>query len=155
MPTLDERIQRLEEIEAIRKLKIVYAQHCDNNYDPEALAPLFTEDAVWEMGPLGRFEGRQAIHDFFADVSKRFTFALHYMCGPVIDLDPSGTEASGTWYIWETATIDGVAMFVAATYEDRYRKEDGVWKFSRVKVNPAFMTPYEDGWVKKPFPPEQ
>ena len=151
MPTLDERLQRLEEIEAIRRLNIVYAQDCDNNYDPEALAPLFTEDAVWEMGPLGRFEGRQAIHDFSAEVSKSFTFALHYMCGHVIDIGPSGTEASGTWYVWQTATINGVPMFVAATYEDRYRKENGEWRFAHHKVNPAFMTPYEDGWVKTPF----
>ena len=85
MPTLEERILRLEEIEAIRRLKNVYAAHCDNNYDPEALAPMFTEDAVWEMGPLGRFEGRQQIKDFFTEVSGKFTFALHYMCGHMID----------------------------------------------------------------------
>jgi len=153
MPTLEERVLQLEEIEAIRRMKNVYAANCDNNYNPEALAPMFTEDAVWEMGPLGRFEGRQQIKDFFTDVSKRFTFALHYMCGHIIDIT-SPTEASGTWYIWETATIDGVPMFVAATYEDRYVKVDGEWKFKHVKVNPAFMTPYEDGWVKTQFPPD-
>ncbi len=153
MPTLEERILQLEEIEAIRRLKNVYAAHCDNNYDPDALAPMFTEDAVWEMGPLGRFEGRQQIKNFFTEVSGKFTFALHYMCGHMIDF-VSPTEATGTWYIWETATIDGVPMFVAATYEDRYVKQDGEWKFARVKVNPAFMTPYHDGWVKTQFPPD-
>ena len=149
MPTLEERLQRLENIEEIRRLKIIYAQYCDNNYQPGPLASLFTENAVWEMGPLGRFEGRQAIHDFFAEVSKRFTFALHYMCGHVIDIAPSGTEATGTWYIFEAATIDGRAMFVAATYEDRYEKVNGKWLFEHVKMNPAFMTPYESGWVKE------
>jgi hypothetical protein len=39
MPTLEERVQRLEDIEDIRRLKIRYAELCDAHYDdPDGLA---------------------------------------------------------------------------------------------------------------------
>ena len=44
------RLQTLEDIEAIRKLKFRYASLCDYGYQAEELATLFTEDAVWEAG---------------------------------------------------------------------------------------------------------
>lgn len=153
MAAIDERVQRLEDIAAIRRLKIEYAQHCDNNYDPDALTALFTDDAIWEGKGLGRFDGKQAIHDFWVNAGKSFTFALHYMCGDTITVAPSGTEATGHWYIWEPATINGRATFVAAVYDDVYKKVNGRWLFHRVTSHIAFITPYESGWVKEPFLP--
>jgi hypothetical protein len=38
----------LEDAEAIRNLKARYAGLCDNQYDADGIASLFTEDAVWE-----------------------------------------------------------------------------------------------------------
>ena len=56
------RLQTLEDIEAIRKLKFRYASLCDYGYQAEELATLFTEDAVWEAGePWGNFVGPGAI----------------------------------------------------------------------------------------------
>jgi len=42
---------------------------CDNHYDADGIASLFTEDAVWESPALGRFEGRDAIRNFFRGAS--------------------------------------------------------------------------------------
>ena len=82
MPTLEERVQRLEDIEDIRRLKIRYAQFCDAQYDPDGIASCFTDDAVWDGGSaFGVHQGKQAIRTFFAGVSKQITFALHYMIG--------------------------------------------------------------------------
>ena len=58
-------------------------------------------------------------------------------------------RASGTWYLCVPATMNGRAVWLAGTYNDRYRKVGGQWLFSQVKVNMAFMTPYETGWVKE------
>jgi len=147
---LEERVQRLEAIEAIRRLKIKYAQLCDNNYDPLGLTALFTKDAVWDGGGLGRYEGHDEIRGFWEVASKSFTFALHYMIGHTIDVDPPFTVALGHWYIWEPATVNGRAVFLAATYNDMYEKVGDDWFFKQVKANLNFFTPYEDGWVKTP-----
>jgi ketosteroid isomerase-like protein len=62
---IERRLQVLEDAEAIRNLKARYAALCDNQYDADGIASLFTEDAVWESPALGRFEGRDAIRNFF------------------------------------------------------------------------------------------
>ena len=45
-------------------------------------------------------------------------------------------------------------MWLAARYEDEYVKVNGEWKCQHLKVFSSFMTPYEQGWVKKKFTQE-
>jgi SnoaL-like domain len=75
---LERRLQVLEDAEAIRNLKARYAALCDRQYDADGIAMLFTEDALWESPGLGRFEGREAIRNFFRGASAIFPFAIHY-----------------------------------------------------------------------------
>jgi ketosteroid isomerase-like protein len=63
------QLQALEDAEAIRNLKARYAALCDDQYDADGIAALFTEDALWESPALGRFEGREAIRGFFRGAS--------------------------------------------------------------------------------------
>lgn len=152
MASLEARITQLEEIEAIRALKVHYARLCDDGYDADPLAALFTEDCLWDGGIMGAHEGREAVRRFFAAAPRRVSFALHMMVSHTIDLAPSGTEASGYWYLWQPMTLDGVAHLSAVTYDDEYRKQDGHWLFHRVKVHRHFTTPYDKGWVKQRLP---
>ena len=55
---IERRLQALEDIEAIKKLKIRYC-HCADAQDYPGFASLFTEDAVWEGGAFGHAEGRK------------------------------------------------------------------------------------------------
>ena len=50
---LEASLRRLEDIEAIKQLKAQYCSYCDDQYDVEGLAGLFTDDAVWDGGILG------------------------------------------------------------------------------------------------------
>ena len=99
MATLEERIQRLEEIEAIRRLKQSYARIADRR--GAELAALFTEDGISDDGDFGKNQGRATIAAFFDAVKPKLPFFLHYMLGDIIDIAPSGTEATGAWYQWE------------------------------------------------------
>ena len=75
----EHRIQVLEDIEAIKKLKTRYCAYCDDNYDADGLASLFTPDAIWDGGEvLGRCEGREAIRTLFQGSSQRLSFAIHH-----------------------------------------------------------------------------
>ena len=94
---------------------------------------------------LGVYQGKQAIRAFFAGVSKQITFALHYMIGHAIDIAPSGYEASGTWYLCVPATMNGRAVWLAATYDDRYRKVGGQWVVLPGERELSSTTPYENG----------
>ncbi|WP_413657989.1 nuclear transport factor 2 family protein [Paraburkholderia phenoliruptrix] len=51
--TQEQRLTRLEDIEAIKYLKAQYAEHPDNGYDPEGVASLFVDDVLWLIKGVG------------------------------------------------------------------------------------------------------
>ena len=148
---LERRIQVLEDMEAIKRLKARYCAYCDNNYDVEGIAALFTADAVWDGGSFGRYEGREAIRAFFQGAPQLLSFAMHQVMNPVIEVQ--GERASGQWYIFEPVTFtDGEqAGWIAGRYEDEYVKVGGEWKYKRLRFFPLFSTPFDQGWVKNRF----
>ncbi len=145
-PTLDERIQRLEDIEALKVLKSRYAEYCDEDYNPDLLEPLFTQDAIWDGGVLGRYTGRDTIKAFFAGASKAMPFAIHHVTNPIIEID--GNRATGRWHLWQPCVhaAGNTALWIAGRYQDEYRREDGEWRFAKVTFRPNMMSPYAAGW---------
>jgi ketosteroid isomerase-like protein len=100
---LERRLQVLEDAEAIRNLKARYAALCDQQYDADRIAMLFTEDALWESPGLGRFEGREAIRNFFRGASAIFSFAIHYSLNGQIEID--GDTARARWYLFMPCAV--------------------------------------------------
>ncbi len=141
------RIQRLEDIEAIKQLKARYARACDDNYNAGELASLFTEDAVWDGRPLfGVYRGRQAIYEHFKKAS--LIFAVHYFTSP--DITVAGDKAQARWCLWQAATTrDNTPVWLSAFEDDDYVRVDGHWLQSRMKLTVNFFTPYDEGWVRK------
>jgi len=146
MSNLEATIQRLADIEEIKQLKHSYCHACDDNYNPETLAPMFTESAIWDGGPMGRVEGRQAIKEFFTGASSMVTFALHGATLPVINVD--GDSATGEWALWQpmALTEGDQAMWLVAKYADKYVKVDGKWLFQEVIITVRAFSPYEFGF---------
>jgi hypothetical protein len=90
---LEQRLRVLEDVEEIKRLKAQYAALCDNNYDCDGIAALFTSDGIWDGSDLGRTEGRDAIRAFFVKAPKAFPFAIHNVMNPIIEV--SGDTARG------------------------------------------------------------
>ncbi len=149
---LDARVRRLEDIEAIRALKVRYCDLCDRGYDAEALTALFTEDAVWDGGRFGRYESARRIHRFFAATGGIVRFTRHYVTNSVVEVD--GDRATGRWYLLQAATMpdgDGErAVWGSARYDEEYVRTVEGWKFQSVVLDWAFWTPYDEGWAKLP-----
>ena len=148
---LESRIMDLEAADEIRNLKATYAAACDDNYNPDAIAALFVEDAVWESDGLGNFEGREAIREFFRGISSYFTFALHYGLNPKIEV--AGDTARARWYLFMPCTVSdgGRALWRAGIDDEEYVRVDGRWMFKRKKSTAIFNTPFEEGWAKTRF----
>ena len=157
---LEKRIQGLEDLEAIKKLKARYAQLADEKYsdgmpkgekDLEGIAnemtQLFTEDAVWDGGRFGGIlKGRKEIYKRFKGAN--FNFAIHYFVMPHITIN--GDRAKGRWYMWEAATLtDGTPVWIAGFEDDEYTKINGQWLMSYLKFTLVFLTPYHQGWFQK------
>jgi ketosteroid isomerase-like protein len=148
---IERRLRALEDVEEIKRLKARYCTYCDDNYDADRLAALFVEDATWESEGMGRYEGREAIREFFRGISGHFVFALHYGLNPQIEVN--GDTARARWYLFMpcTAGDTGEAMWRAGVDEEEYARVDGRWMYKSKKSAPIFHTTFEQGWAKQPF----
>lgn|SRR5215510_8175750 len=159
LESLAARVQRLEDIEAITHLLTIYAQGSDAQNDPDIMVPLFTEDAIFDVGSgYGTYVGHAAIRKFLEGAPEIIRWSLHYMISPQIDVAEDGRIASVFCYLWEIANMDNPKtgelepMWIGGTYQNTAVKlPDGKWKFSHVRLRMEIMSPYTEGWVKRPF----
>jgi hypothetical protein len=143
---LEKTVQRLADIEAIKQLKARYASACDDDYNPDKLASLFAEDAVWDGSILGYAEGRDGIREYFAAASGLVPFAVHQVSNPLIEIDSD--RATGEWFLWQPMVFRGQALWLSAVYHDRYVRVDGQWLYQHLKLEVRMLTPFEEGPAK-------
>ena len=113
MATIEERLTQLEAVEAIKRLKIRYAELNDEGFDPDGLVGLFTIDGVWDAGEFGRLVGRDAMREYWVETGRITSFAHHYITNHVVDVDPSGVTATGRCYLLGMSTREGQAYWMA------------------------------------------
>jgi hypothetical protein len=154
---IEERLSRLEDIEAIKNLKARYAYYCDHGYDADGMASLFVEDSLWTSNSFGTYQGRQAIHEFQSKISSEILWALHFMICPVVDVSDDGQTATGTFYLIEFATMtrpggnEKDAVVMSAIYTDQFVRENGEWRFKEVSVEFHQVSDLDKGWVLQKF----
>ncbi len=126
----------LEEKEAIRDLMSAYCFHVDNG-EFEKFAGLFTTDGIFESGPLGKLQGRKAIHDFIAaHVPRAGEGPARKHCTMNHMIRVNGNEAHADSYIVVLREADvGIIASLAGRYEDQIVKEDGKWRFKVRKIH--------------------
>jgi hypothetical protein len=144
---LEARIRRLEDIEAIKQLKVRYAAFCDDDYNEDGIASLFTDDGVWDGGQMGCYHGKKAIHKFFSTSDRAVPFAIHHVTNPIIEID--GDRATGRWYLWQPCTFaeGNQGLWMAGIYNDVYRRINDGWLFEHVTIELRMLSPYEAGWA--------
>lgn len=145
LTALAARIDRLESRNAITELATRYAVACDEQ-DLEALTALFTEDAVMDSA-AGRMRasGRAGIRDLFTRTFATRGPSCHWTHDVIIHLDAADPDlATGVVYSHAETTPDGVPSVAAFRYADRYRREQGVWRFARREIAYLYYVPATD-----------
>lgn len=130
------RIRALEDRSAIEELKARYARGADAVFgtpgpaSATALADLFTDDGVLDLGPFGRFEGRAALLAAFETTLPQGTkWSVHYIVSPLITID--GDAATGHWYylIQALPAQPGATVIqIFGSYADKYVRCGDAWK---------------------------
>ncbi|MBV9993784.1 MAG: nuclear transport factor 2 family protein [Caulobacteraceae bacterium] len=148
-PELAARIQRLEDIHALQRLRAWYHRYID---DAEfgRLGELFAEDAELDLGYMSGAanHGRAAIHASFSQLGERLRQVKQFIHSHIIE-SVEGDTATG-WAILEAryGGLDGVAYNVAGRYDDEYVRVDGQWLFKTMRAVFYFSTPHlSDGWA--------
>jgi uncharacterized protein (TIGR02246 family) len=140
METLEERLQRLEDLEEIRRLLEEYAR-CLDAGDHAAYADLFTEDGELRA-QLGEAKGRKAIRELLdarlADTDRVPRTAFHQIGNATIDLH--GDRATSR-VLWAYVTHDDASyplLLQVGHYDDLLVREDGRWRFERRTITRDF-----------------
>lgn len=146
---LETRIRILEDIEEIKKLKSRYV-YCLDERDWDGVLDYFTDDAKVDFGAFGKYEGKKELVKFFKETFPPVTsFTVHMTQDPIIEID--GDKAKGRWYMHESFTLaeKDSAAWGAVRYDEEFVREKGKWKCKSSFLKIFYLTPYEEGWVKK------
>jgi hypothetical protein len=155
--TLEARVNRLEDIEAIKNLKYQYAGYCDSKYDPDGITSLFVPDGHWIVSGLGgEATGHADMREFFTNMAQSIVWALHFMIAPQIDVAEDGQSASGRFYLLCFCTIlraddpsKSDAIVLTGNYVDQFVKVDGRWLFKELSGTVHQASEWTKGWVEQ------
>ena len=139
---INARLERLEAIEEIKRLKARYLNACDLKRPDEVKDCFISHGAVIDYKPIGRFENREAFVDIFVEMGcHSHIHDMHHGQNPEITIHDGGT-ASGRWglFFYTTDTNNNVSRQLSGFYTDKYVRQDGVWKIASTVFEPAFVT---------------
>jgi ketosteroid isomerase-like protein len=126
----------VEEKEAIRDVLSAYCFYVDDGKFDQ-WADLFSEDAVFDVGPQGKVQGRTAIKDFIVkSVPTQGEGPARKHCTMNSMIQVNGTEAKVDSYIIVVREADqGIMTSLAGRYEDLLVKQGETWRFKVRKIH--------------------
>ena len=147
MTALEQRITRIEDLEAIKQLKATYCDICDDDHNPDRITTIFAQDGIWEGAGFGKAQGHAAIRELFKKFQTLISFSQHQVMNPIITID--GERATGIWYFFGPFTFykNNQAKWLAVRYEDDYVKVNGEWKIQHLRARGRMHTNYEESWA--------
>jgi SnoaL-like domain len=173
LAALTARIEALEhelgvqqDVEQIRRIQYTYGYFIDKS-QYEEVADLFSDDGeVWFLG--GKFKGMAGVRRLYVEYFQaRFTqghngpvygwLLDHPQLQMVIDVAPDRATATVRGRsmmqagLHQTAPGDQRTWWEGGLYDNRYVREDGVWKIARLGYFPFWHGSFADGWAKTPI----
>lgn len=155
---LEARIEREEDRAAIENLTRAYGYYIDKKVWGEVV-PLFSDDAEVEISGRGVYRGKQGVDTLFRKVIGRGNDGLadgelsnHMVLQGVTNVAPDGKTATGRWRAFiQIGMWQKMGLWAEGTYDVKYVKENGVWKFSMMRWYGTYFTPYDKGWAQMSF----
>jgi SnoaL-like domain len=167
MAMLENRVDMLEDVNAIRRLHWAYGYYIDFNR-PNDVADLFSEDCA-VVFLSGEYRGHAGVRRLYGDwIQQLFTGGRvgpvdgilldHFQMQDIITVAPDRKSAKGRfrgfllggWH--DTVLADKPPhmpqqFWEAGVYENDYVREDGIWKIRRLDYMMQWQGDYETGWA--------
>jgi hypothetical protein len=158
--TLEDQIRILHDIEDIKKLQRAFGFYLEH-WMAEDIIGLFADGPDTTLSvAVGEFRGKENIARFCYRGKKsneirenekpEFLHQVMQLSG-IVDVAPDGKTAKGRWYGFGANALPaegGVAPgWMNGVYENEYIKENGKWKFKKVRWCMTFNAPYMKSWV--------
>src|SRR5579859_1101857 len=132
--SVETRLGRLEDREAIRRLFLYYRRHLDQK-NFRAYAELFAQDGEFIAGTM-RAKGPDAIFELVDGMlgtllTERGGDDVHLVANDTIELHGDRATAEVTWVYILRGEGDVPVIAKLGHYSDVLTREDGRWKFLR------------------------
>ena len=148
---LEERLQALEDIEAIKQLKHRYLVACDGK-DVDAFRDCFVAGAGQvqiAFGRIGDFDDRDALAETFRNLAcHEHIVETHHAQNPLIErLGPEAARGRWGLHYYMIDTQSQRCTQLGGHYNDHYVKRDGDWKIdaSEFVVTSTQLASTQDG----------
>ena len=143
---LEDKVQELTDREAIRELRCYYHEYINTGKLSDILG-LFIEDGEFDFSHLGKGKGRAAQKKFFEGLGDYLSSVKQFIHNQIIEVH--GDTATGFSYLEAKPVYKGESFLVAGRYDDEYIRQNGQWKFKKMKFTPYFMVPLKEGWAQE------
>jgi SnoaL-like domain len=145
--TLEQKVQELTDREEIRELIARYAHRVAHG---ESNADLFTDNGVFIVRipgrPVQETGGREKINKMYKEAGNRPGHSLPMIHNYLISI--SDDEATGLCSNELRTTENGRSIIASGYYEDKYRRENGRWRFAMRDASFFHWIPIQDGWTE-------
>ena len=165
---LAKKIDRLNDEIDVQTLQRSYGYYVDKHMWDD-VANLFADDATLEIGGRGVFVGKPRVRQYLYFLGQkgpaRGWLYDHSQWQIVSTIADDGMTANARLRAFimggapkrentgpDDAKFGEATAFGEATYENRYVKQNGVWKISRLYAYFNMYTPYSKGWSEMAMP---
>ena len=153
LAALEQRIAVMNEEDKVRNLQNAYGYYMDRKMWDD-VTDLFTSDGALSIANVGVYDGpksiRRALERSGPAGVKHGELHELVQLDTAVTIEPGGTEARarGIEFGQLGDAGKGTAFYTLAVFENRYVKQNGVWRIREMRMFPLMKTEYAHGWAK-------
>lgn len=138
MPSLEQRIQNIEDRQALQELVSSYLIALDNAADIEQVLCCFSEDAVFDMTALDypTFKGMTALRELFTGAIASMNHSAHYATNFKIDSLEENSASARTHAMGMGIPLEGGSVLFYVQYHLEFQRINQRWKMSSLRGEP-------------------
>jgi hypothetical protein len=153
LTALERRISVMNDEDKIRNLQNAYGYYMDRKMWDD-VTDLFTADGALSIANVGVYDGPRSIRRALERSGP--AGLTHGQLNELLQLDmavtiePSGMEARsrGLEFGLLGEADKGTAFYTLAIFENRYVKQNDIWRIREMRMFPFMKTEYAQGWAK-------
>ena len=153
LAALEQRIAVMNDEDKVRNLQNAYGYYMDRKMWDD-VTDLFTADGALEIASLGVYDGprsiRRALERSGPAGLKHGQLNELMQLDMAVAIEPGGMEARarGLEFGMLGEADKGTAFYTLAIFENRYVKQNGIWRIREMRMFPVLKTDYAQGWAK-------
>ena len=153
LAALEQRIAVMNDEDKVRNLQNAYGYYMDRKMWDD-VTDLFTADGALSIANVGVYDGpksiRRALERSGPAGLKHGQLNELMQLDMAVAIEPGGMEARarGLEFGMLGEADNGTAFYTLAIFENRYVKQNDIWRIREMRIFPVMKTDYAQGWAK-------